>query len=62
MRSCRYLIEGAGSRKAAFIMVERALDSEARSVAASGGFVDHTSDDVVDERGRKAMGPVGRNL
>lgn len=43
-------------------MVDKTLVSEARSVAASAGFVDHTSDDVVDERGRKAIGPVGRNL
>ena len=43
-------------------MVDKTLRSEARSVAARGGFVDHTSDDVVDDRGRKAMGPVGKNL
>lgn len=29
--------------------------------AASAGFVDQTSEDVVGERGRNAMGPVGRN-
>jgi hypothetical protein len=30
------------------------------STAANAGEVDHTSEDAVGERGRKAMGPVGR--
>jgi len=34
--------------------------SAALNAEASFGLVDHTSDDALGERGRNAMGPVGR--
>jgi hypothetical protein len=35
---------------------------DAIKAVAKGGFVDQTRDEAIGERGRKAMGPVGRNL
>ena len=61
MRSLRYRIDTSGSRNAAFIILVRTGGSEAIKAAARRGLVDQTKDDVVGERGRKAMGPVGRN-
>ena len=55
-------MDTSGRRKAAFIMLAKIMGSNLTKAAARGGFVDQTRDDTVGERGRKAMGPVGRNL
>jgi hypothetical protein len=61
MRSYRYFMEKAGRRKAALIMVERTAGSQARRALAMCGLVDQTREEAVEEKGRKAIGPVGRN-
>jgi hypothetical protein len=55
-------MEASGRRNAAFIMLAKIIGSDLTKAAASGGFVDQTRDETVGDRGRKAMGPVGRNL
>jgi hypothetical protein len=54
-------MENSGRRKAALIMLISTAGSEDVKADARRGFVDQTNDEVVGERGRKAMGPVGRN-
>lgn len=58
----RYRIETSGSLKAAFIMLDNTSGPAAMRAAANGGLVDHTREETVGERGRKAIGPVGKNL
>ena len=43
-------------------MLVKIIGSELTKVAAREGFVDQTREETVGDRGRKAMGPVGRNL
>jgi len=43
-------------------MLVKIIGSDLTKAAARGGFVDQTRDDTVGDRGRKAIGPVGRNL
>ena len=62
MRLWRYRRDTSGRRNAALIMPARTAGSQARSALARCGFVDQTSDDAVGDRGKKAIGPVGRNL
>jgi hypothetical protein len=62
MTLLRYRIETSGRRKAAFIMLLITTAPEAIKAVARGGFVDQTKDEAMGERGRNAMGPVGRNL
>ena len=62
IRLWRYLRDTSGSRNAALIMLTSTPGSEARSALARCGLVDQTREDAVGESGRKAMGPVGRNL
>jgi hypothetical protein len=59
-RLCKYCMEISGSRNAAFIMQRRTGALAAVRAAASCGLVDQTNDEAVGERGRKAMGPVGK--
>lgn len=54
-------MEKAGRRKAALIIVDRTAGSHARRALAICGLVDQTRDEAVGEKGRKAIGPVGRN-
>ena len=42
------------------IMLVRTAGSALVSTVANAGEVDHTREDAVWERGRNAMGPVGR--
>ena len=42
------------------IMLVRTAGSEESSAFARCGFVDQTRDEAVGERGKNAMGPVGR--
>ena len=55
-------MDTSGRRNAAFIIFVKIIGSDLTNVAARGGFVDQTKDDTVGDNGRKAMGPVGRNL
>lgn len=50
----------SGNLNAALTIRVKTSGSTARSAAASGGFVDQTSEDAVGETGRHAIGPVGR--
>lgn len=62
MRLCRYRIDTSGKRNAALIMLANTAGSDLHNAAAWRGPVDQTKEEIVGERGRKAMGPVGRNL
>ena len=53
-------MDGSGRRNAALIIFVRTTGSAFVSTAANAGEVDYTSDDAVEERRRKAMGPIGR--
>lgn len=55
-----YAIDIEGNRKAALIMKASTPGSHSFNASASAGRVDQTSDDMVGESGRKAIGPVGR--
>ena len=57
---CKYRRDTSGRRKAALIMLVRTAGSEESSAFARCGFVDQTRDEAVGERGKNAMGPVGR--
>lgn len=43
-------------------MWARICESAVLSAEAKEGFVDHTRDETVGDKGRNAIGPVGRNL
>jgi hypothetical protein len=43
-------------------MLAKIIGSDFTKAAARRGFVDQTREDAVGDRGRKAIGPVGRNL
>lgn len=66
--SCKYRTETSGSLKAAFIIILRTSPLASMSIllslfvkiAARDGLVDHTREEEVGERGKNAMGPVGR--
>ena len=58
----RYRTDTSGRWNATFIRLASTTGSELQSAAARGGFVDQTRDETVGDSGRKAMGPVGRNL
>lgn len=58
--SSRYRIEMSGKRKAALMKFTSTGGSTDFNAAAKVGLVDQTIDDSVGERGRKAIGPVGR--
>ncbi len=78
IRSCKYRTDISGNLKAALIMSFRNSGSTppgdelvaaplapfggAESADASGGLVDQTREETVGDKGRKAIGPVGRNL
>ena len=62
IRSWRYRIDTSGKRNAALIMLANTAGSDLHSADAWRGLVDQTKEETVGERGRKAMGPVGRNL
>jgi hypothetical protein len=55
-------MDTSGRRNAAFIMLVKIIGSDLTKAAARGGFVDQTREETVGDRGRKAIGPVGRNL
>lgn len=55
-------MDTSGKRNAALIMLAKTAGSDLHSAAAWRGLVDQTNEETVGERGRKAMGPVGRNL
>ena len=77
IRSCKYRTDISGNLKAALIMSFKISGSApgdglvvappplfggVESADASGGLVDQTREDAVGDKGRKAIGPVGRNL
>src|SRR5258706_14280342 len=60
--SCRYVMETSGNLKAALIIIERISGPAPSKASASSGGVDHRRDARPGASGRKASGPVGKNL
>ena len=59
--SYKYLKETSGNLNAALIIYDKTCGAAVVNIAHISGLVDQTREDVVSDRGKNAIGPVGKN-